>query len=109
MEFNDHRKQFNGSKKDGALLGIPGSAPFIFITCPHFDRWRDHYGTNGRGKCDATGGLCQPADWNRSDDGERYHVRGSGYRYTDSTLMGFTILNGEYHDDNGVITPISRS
>jgi hypothetical protein len=36
-------------------------------------------------------------------DGERYHVRGSGYRYTDSTLMGFTILNGEYHDDNKLL------
>ncbi|MHA4812174.1 GH92 family glycosyl hydrolase [Flavitalea flava] len=36
-------------------------------------------------------------------DGERYHVRGSGYRYTDTTIMGFTNLNGEYHDDNKLL------
>jgi putative alpha-1,2-mannosidase len=36
-------------------------------------------------------------------DGQRYHVRGSGYRFTDATLMGFTILNGEYHDDNKLL------
>ena len=36
-------------------------------------------------------------------DGERYHVRGSGYRFTDATLMGFTTINGEYHDDNKLL------
>ena len=36
-------------------------------------------------------------------DGERYHVRGSGYRFTDATIMGFTNLNGEYHDDNKLL------
>jgi putative alpha-1,2-mannosidase len=36
-------------------------------------------------------------------DGQRYHVRGSGYRWTDTTIMGFTNLNGEYHDDNKLL------
>ncbi|HZL08373.1 MAG TPA: GH92 family glycosyl hydrolase [Prolixibacteraceae bacterium] len=36
-------------------------------------------------------------------DGQRYHVRGSGYRYTDQTIMGFTNMNGEYHDDNKIL------
>ena len=36
-------------------------------------------------------------------DGQRYHVRGSGYRYYDKTIMGFTNLNGEYHDANKLL------
>lgn len=36
-------------------------------------------------------------------DGQRYHVRGSGYRFEDKTIMGFTNLNGEYHDDNKLL------
>ncbi|MGQ8336942.1 GH92 family glycosyl hydrolase [Sunxiuqinia sp. A32] len=36
-------------------------------------------------------------------DGLRYHVRGSGYRFTDETIMGFTNMNGEYHDDNKLL------
>ena len=32
-----------------------------------------------------------------------YHVRGSGYRFDDSTLMGFTHLNGEYSDVNKLL------
>jgi hypothetical protein len=36
-------------------------------------------------------------------DGQRYHVHGSGYRYYDETIMGFTNLNGEYHDANKLL------
>lgn len=36
-------------------------------------------------------------------DGQRYHVRGSGYRFYDTTIMGFTNLNGEYHDANKLL------
>jgi putative alpha-1,2-mannosidase len=32
-----------------------------------------------------------------------YHVRGSGYRFDDSTIMGFTHMNGEYSDENRLL------
>ena len=32
-----------------------------------------------------------------------YHVRGSGYRFDDATIMGFTQLNGEYSDQNRLL------
>jgi putative alpha-1,2-mannosidase len=36
-------------------------------------------------------------------DGQKYHVRGSGYRNEDKTIMGFTNLNGEYNDANQIL------
>jgi putative alpha-1,2-mannosidase len=33
-------------------------------------------------------------------DGCCAHVRGSGYRYDDASIMGFTHINGEYSDQN---------
>jgi putative alpha-1,2-mannosidase len=32
-----------------------------------------------------------------------YHVRGSGYRFDDATIMGFTQMNGEYSDENRLL------
>ena len=32
-----------------------------------------------------------------------YHVRGSGYRSDDATIMGFTQMNGEYSDENRLL------
>jgi putative alpha-1,2-mannosidase len=32
-----------------------------------------------------------------------YHVRGSGYRFDDATIMGFTQMNGEYSDQNRLL------
>jgi putative alpha-1,2-mannosidase len=32
-----------------------------------------------------------------------YHVRGSGYRFDDTTIMGFTQMNGEYSDENRLL------
>lgn len=32
-----------------------------------------------------------------------YHVRGSGYRFEDTSIMGFTQLNGEYSDQNKLL------
>lgn len=32
-----------------------------------------------------------------------YHVRGSGYRWEDASIMGFTQLNGEYSDENKLL------
>jgi len=32
-----------------------------------------------------------------------YHVRGSGYRFDDPTIMGFTQMNGEYSDENRLL------
>ena len=32
-----------------------------------------------------------------------YHVRGSGYRFEDGSIMGFTQLNGEYSDQNKLL------
>lgn len=36
-------------------------------------------------------------------DGRGGHMRGSGYRYDDTTIMGFTQLNGEYSDVNQLL------
>ena len=32
-----------------------------------------------------------------------YHVRGSGYRFDDATIMGFTQMNGEYSNENRLL------
>ncbi len=32
-----------------------------------------------------------------------YHVRGSGYRFDDTSIMGFTQFNGEYSDENRLL------
>ncbi len=32
-----------------------------------------------------------------------YHVRGSGYRFEDASIMGFTQINGEYSDQNKLL------
>jgi len=36
-------------------------------------------------------------------DGRGGHMRGSGYRFDDTTIMGFTQLNGEYSDVNRLL------
>ena len=36
-------------------------------------------------------------------DGRGGHMRGAGYRFDDSTIMGFTQLNGEYSDVNQLL------
>jgi putative alpha-1,2-mannosidase len=36
-------------------------------------------------------------------DGRGGHMRGSGYRFDDTTIMGFTQLNGEYSDVNQLL------
>ncbi|HZL08374.1 MAG TPA: GH92 family glycosyl hydrolase [Prolixibacteraceae bacterium] len=47
---------------------------------------------------DPNGGFCLgPVS---GYDGCCYHVRGSGYRYDDGSIMGFTHFNGQYSGDN---------
>ena len=36
-------------------------------------------------------------------DGCCYHVRGSGYRYDDGSIMGFTHFNAQYSRDNNIL------
>src|ERR1035438_4946030 len=36
-------------------------------------------------------------------DGRGGHMRGAGYRFDDTTIMGFTQLNGEYSDVNRLL------
>ncbi len=82
-------------------------------TAPMLDK--DHIGNNPAPNEDLYYGSVNPAaktpDPNGTlqlgpvsgFDGCCYHVRGSGYRYDDSSIMGFTHFNGQYSRDNNLL------
>lgn len=98
-----------GWSQDASLRPVDYINPLIG-TAPMLDK--DHLGNNPATNEDLYYGSVNPGakvpDPNGTlmlgpvsgFDGCCYHVRGSGYRYDDSSIMGFTHFNGQYSRDN---------